>query len=58
MVQGTPEVVVNGRYRVSASMAGSQEGMLQVANFLIEQERARQQEAEAEAATETTTASS
>lgn len=35
-VQGTPEVIVNGAYRVSAGMAGSQDGMLKVAEFLID----------------------
>ena len=39
--QGTPEMVVNGRYRISARMAGSQQEMLQVVDFLIEQERVR-----------------
>lgn len=39
-VQGTPEVIVNGKYRVSASMAGGQAEMLKVADFLIAQERA------------------
>jgi protein dithiol oxidoreductase (disulfide-forming) len=39
-VQGTPELVVNGKYRVSASMAGGQAEMLKVADFLIGQERA------------------
>jgi thiol:disulfide interchange protein DsbA len=39
-VQGTPEVVVNGKYRISASMAGGQAEMLKVADYLIAQERA------------------
>jgi thiol:disulfide interchange protein DsbA len=39
-IQGTPEMVVNGKYRVSSSMTGSQEAMLEVANFLIAKERA------------------
>ena len=38
-VSGTPELIVNGKYRVSARMAGSQQGMLDVVNFLIEKER-------------------
>jgi len=38
-VQGTPEVIVNGTYRVSAGMAGSQDGMLKVAEFLIDKIR-------------------
>jgi thiol:disulfide interchange protein DsbA len=39
-VQGTPELVVNGKYRVSASQAGGQAEMLKVVDFLIGQERA------------------
>lgn len=38
--QGTPEMIVNGKYRVSTRMAGGFEGMLHVAEFLIEKERA------------------
>lgn len=38
-VQGTPEMVVNGKYRTSGKMAGSQAGMLQVVNYLVELER-------------------
>ena len=38
-VQGTPEVIVNGKYRVSSRNAGSFTGMLDVAEFLIEKER-------------------
>jgi thiol:disulfide interchange protein DsbA len=38
-VEGTPEIIVNGKYRISTEMAGSQKGMLDVANFLIEKER-------------------
>ncbi len=41
LTQGTPELVVNGRYRVSARMAGSQPAMLQIVDFLIKQERKR-----------------
>ena len=39
-IQGTPEVVVNGTYRVSSRMTGSQQGMLDVADYLIEKIRA------------------
>jgi thiol:disulfide interchange protein DsbA len=39
-ISGTPELIVNGKYRVSAREAGSHAGMLQVANFLIEKEKA------------------
>lgn len=38
-ISGTPEMVVNGKYRVSAKLAGSQPGMLKVVDFLIEKER-------------------
>ncbi|CAH0992951.1 Thiol:disulfide interchange protein DsbA [Sinobacterium norvegicum] len=40
-IEGTPEMNVNGRYRVSARMAGSQADMLKVVDFLVAQERAR-----------------
>lgn len=36
---GTPEMVINGKYRVSGRDAGGHSGMLKVASFLIEQER-------------------
>ncbi|MGK2913917.1 MAG: thiol:disulfide interchange protein DsbA/DsbL [Porticoccaceae bacterium] len=38
-VEGTPEMIVNGKYRVTAAMAGGQEGMLKVVDFLVAQER-------------------
>lgn len=38
-VTGTPEIIINGKYRVSAHDAGSQNAMLDVASFLIEKER-------------------
>ncbi|OUS06172.1 disulfide bond formation protein DsbA [Gammaproteobacteria bacterium 54_18_T64] len=38
-VKGTPEMVVNGRYRLSAKMAGGQGQMLEVADYLIAIER-------------------
>ncbi len=43
--QGTPEIVVNGTYRISGRMVGDNPSMLGVANFLIDkvrQEQARQ----------------
>ncbi|MFT5579532.1 MAG: thiol:disulfide interchange protein DsbA [Paraglaciecola psychrophila] len=40
-VTGTPEVIVNGKYRVSAGKAGGQTGMIKVIDFLIAQERAK-----------------
>lgn len=39
-IQGTPEIVVNGKYRVSSALTGSQANMLKVASFLVEKERA------------------
>ena len=41
--QGTPEVIVNGKYRVSGRTAGGNESMLKVADFLIQKERATAQ---------------
>lgn len=38
--QGTPEMVVNGKYRISGRDTGGNEGMLKVASYLIEKERA------------------
>lgn len=40
-VQGTPEVVVNGRYRISTRQTGTHQKMLQVAEYLIDKERKR-----------------
>lgn len=39
-IQGTPEIIINGKYRVASSMAGNQPEMLKIASFLIEKERA------------------
>jgi thiol:disulfide interchange protein DsbA len=39
-VRGTPEIIVNGKYRVSTTKAGGFSGMLKVADFLIAKERA------------------
>ncbi|MEQ9465405.1 MAG: DsbA family protein [Haliea sp.] len=39
-ITGTPEMMVNGKYRISTRKAGSQANMLKIADFLIEQERA------------------
>jgi thiol:disulfide interchange protein DsbA len=39
-IAGTPEVMVAGKYRISTRKAGSQAGMLEIAEFLIEKERA------------------
>ena len=38
-VQGTPELIVNGKYRISGRMVGSQAQMLEVADYLIALER-------------------
>lgn len=38
-VTGTPEVIVNGQYRISARMAGSQKKMLEVADYLVQKLR-------------------
>ena len=37
--QGTPELVVNGKYRISGREAGGHTGMIKVADFLIAMER-------------------
>lgn len=39
-VRGTPEMIINGKYRISTTKAGGFSGMLKVAEFLIEKERA------------------
>ena len=39
-VSGTPELMVAGKYRISTRKAGGQAEMLQLAEFLIEKERA------------------
>ena len=39
-ITGTPAMMVNGKYHVSTRKAGSQAGMLEVADFLIAKERA------------------
>tara|TARA_B110000285_G_scaffold44240_1_gene49251 strand:- start:198 stop:839 length:642 start_codon:yes stop_codon:yes gene_type:complete len=38
-LRGTPEIVVNGKYRISGRSAGSPSEMLKVATFLIDKER-------------------
>lgn len=42
---GVPTVIVNGKYRVTASMAGGHDEMIKVINYLIAQEAARTQAA-------------
>jgi len=39
-ITGTPTMLVNGKYTVSASMAGSLESMLEVVDYLVEKEHA------------------
>ena len=39
-ITGTPELIVNGKYRTSASMTGSHSKMLKVVEFLVNKERA------------------
>ncbi|MEZ5554348.1 thiol:disulfide interchange protein DsbA/DsbL [Haliea sp.] len=46
-ITGTPEMMVNGKYRISIRKAGSQANMLKLADFLIEKERAAAQTAAA-----------
>jgi thiol:disulfide interchange protein DsbA len=38
-VPGTPYMVVNGKYLLSGRMAGSNEGMLKVADYLLSKEQ-------------------
>jgi len=38
---GVPSVTVNGKYLVSASMAGSYENMIKIMNYLVERESAK-----------------
>lgn len=40
-ITGVPTMIVNGKYRVDGRMAGSNQGMLDVVDFLVEQERRR-----------------
>lgn len=38
-ISGVPTLIVNGKYRTSATLAGGNEKMLQVVDYLIEKER-------------------
>jgi thiol:disulfide interchange protein DsbA len=38
---GVPAIIVNGKYLVTGSLAGSNERMIQIMNFLVEQELAQ-----------------
>jgi thiol:disulfide interchange protein DsbA len=42
-ITGVPAMLVNGKYKVSASMAGSHEAVLKVVDYLIDKERSREQ---------------
>jgi thiol:disulfide interchange protein DsbA len=44
-ITGTPTMIVDGTYRVDARMAGSHENMLEVVDFLVEQQRSAGQSA-------------
>jgi protein dithiol oxidoreductase (disulfide-forming) len=39
-ISGTPELIVDGKYRISSRQVGSQEAMLKVAQFLVDKIRA------------------
>lgn len=45
-IRGTPELIVNGKYRVSSTMTGTQEKMLEVALALVERELASMEAAQ------------
>jgi thiol:disulfide interchange protein DsbA len=49
-VTGVPTLVVDGKYRASASMAGSNKKLLKVVDFLIEKQRQAMADATPEAA--------
>jgi thiol:disulfide interchange protein DsbA len=38
-VSGVPTMIVNGKYRTTATMAGGNQQLLQVVDFLIQKER-------------------
>ena len=40
-LNGVPAVAVNGKYLISASMAGSYDNMIKIMNYLIEKEKAK-----------------
>jgi thiol:disulfide interchange protein DsbA len=40
-LNGVPAVAVNGKYLISASMAGSYDNMIKIMNYLIEKETAK-----------------
>jgi len=38
-ISGTPAMIVNGKYRISGASAGSNAGMLEIVEYLVEKER-------------------
>ena len=38
-IKGTPEMIVNGKYRITARMGGGQGGMMKIVDYLIDVER-------------------
>jgi len=40
-VRGTPELVINGKYKITTAMAGSHQRMIEIAEALIAKERAK-----------------
>jgi thiol:disulfide interchange protein DsbA len=40
-IQGTPALVVNGRYLINAAAVGSYAGVIQLVNYLVTVERTR-----------------
>ena len=40
-ISSTPELIVDGKYRISSRQVGSQEAMLSVAQFLVDKTRAQ-----------------
>ena len=38
-ITGTPEIVINGKYRITTRKAGNQTNMLKIADYLIDKER-------------------
>jgi thiol:disulfide interchange protein DsbA len=51
-ISGVPTIIVNGKYSTSGTLAGSNENIIKVMDYLIEQERQAAAPTAAEAATE------
>ncbi len=45
-VDGTPSIVVNGKYRASAASAGNQDKLVELVQFLVEKEHAAKKKAD------------